>query len=647
MEFSVLENHLAIAESAACEIAEEIRTKNERGKPFVLGLATGSTMEPLYKALIKLHKEQGLDFSNVKFFNLDNYIGLSKTDRNNYAFQLRELFLNHINAKPENIDLVSSDKDFDLQAYEERILASGGIDIQLLGIGRSGHIGFNEVGSSITSISREIELSQETLEDNGKYFNQIDDITNKQESIPHTAHTRGIALILQAKKILCLANGHGKAPAIKKIFEEGLVEEHPARALLNHENTKIIVDQEALSLFSETELSKLAHLPKEKVDDVFAKTQAKRFEVELDGRLIELCLPPQFDFFDPAVMGIDEPFDFRNDIHTTALIRALRNAKQLSAGAHPDDAEIMAGPMMLKASEENQWLTLILTNGAASNNSLNEEFKDLTPEELTLRRQREQRQASAYAKVPLIMCKFPSPAVTGDMGEETLAGVRETLSKLFASMTSLETVYAHQPFDKHATHKVSFARTIEALRTLSDERLNAIEVKGMEVWGSLDVCDHRIRKIQIRNKQILRDWQTLIAFYESQIAGQGRDYSLATIERAQGHAGYQTHPHGANPAEALLLAAELSDLVRDKECSLYEMLHTLAKETFDQKMAEAKRDLRLQDNDIERPRKRRTVSTQTLSPCGFFQEKNDRSPSPKNEVKKEESKTSGVKHFTN
>jgi len=578
LKLTVLDNHPAIAIQAAEEISDAIKEKAQRGEVFVLGLATGSTMEPVYAELIRMHQEENLDFSQVKFFNLDNYVGLPQDDRNNYDKQLHQLFLNHINPDHAKIDLVSSAVDFNHHAYEERIEAAGGIDIQLLGIGGHGHIGFNEVGSSINSPTRQIILSQKTRDDNGKFFNQINRETNQEEVIPLTAHTRGIGPILKAKKIMCLANGQGKAQAIKKMCEHGSVEELPVRALHQHSNVMTLVDRDALALFNKDELTTHTDLDEAQKKAVVEANQFHPVILNIRGVSHELLLPPQFDFYNPKNMNIEEVFDYQNKKHLGDLAACLDAAVRISVGAHPDDAEIMAGPMMLEATDTNPWLTIILTNGAATNNTLNGEYSQYTPEELTNMRQLEQRQAAQFADVPMIMCKFPTPAITGDMGENTHQNVRVTMRGLFGAMQSLTIVYGHNSSDEHDTHVHTFAEQVEALRTLSDKRLKDIKIWGMEVWGILHVAKQRLLKIPVENETLLAKWHEMIGFYKSQIAGQGRDYSEATIDRARGNAGYQTHPHGMNPSPGLLLAVDLTDLVKNKSMSVIDMNRYLMSE---------------------------------------------------------------------
>ena len=614
MKGFVLNDHQAIAQTAAKEIADAIKAKEKKGETFVLGLATGSTMEPVYAELIKMYDEKTLNFSHVRFFNLDNYVGLPRGDRNNYETQLHKLFLNPIHAHPEHVHLVSSDEDFDHQAYEALISAAGGIDIQLLGLGSEGHIGFNEVGSSIDSPTRTITLSQKTKDDNGKYFNQIDKASLRVKAIPSTAHTRGIAPILEAKRILFLANGHAKAYAIRETFQDGLVEDLPARALLSHPNVTTLVDKDALALFTEGELAAHTDLDEPDRATIIQANQSHWITLNIQGEEKNILLPPQFDFYDPHTMHIEEPFNRINEKHCHALATCLEAAKHTSVGAHPDDAEIMAGPMMLEAS--GSWLTIIVTNGAATNNTLNGKYRTLTAAELTRERQMEQRRASQYAGTPVIMCKFPTPAIRGDMDEATLENVNITLSGLFHSMPNLEKVHCHHPLDAHDTHAEVFAKQAEALRTLSDERLKQIEVLGMEVWGPLHIADQRLLKITIEDETLLTRWETLISFYQSQIEAQGRDYSKTTVARSYGHAGYQTHPHGENPAPGLLLAIRLTDLVANRSLSIIDMITLLASELIEETMSRANMLFGSKHSKKNKPEQRGATETDTCAHAG-------------------------------
>ena len=572
---TILPSHQSIAARAARDIAEAIKEKSATNSSFVLGLATGTTMDPLYDELVRMHKEDNLDFSSVICFNLDNYVGLSTADKNNFCTQLQKRFLDSVNCKPENIHLIGSEPDFNHESYEQLIQAVGGIDIQLLGIGGHGHIAFNEVGSSIDSQTRTVELSERTKIDNGKYFNQINKETGKMETIPLTAHTRGIAPILEARRILFLANGHNKALVMRELCKAGTVETLPARALHQHPNITILADSDALSLFSEDMLA--AHTT---LDSSERESHIKRHafhSVSLSTQsTLEVLLPPDFDFYDPRKMDIDEVFNQKNQTHLDLLAEALAATEHLCVGAHPDDAEIMAGPLML--SEENNWLIIIVTNGAAVSNTLNGVYATHTPEELTKLRQKEQREAAQCANVPVIMCKFPSAAITGDMGQNALQNTRKTMRDLLQLMPKLRLVCGHNPLDTHDTHISTFVLQCDALRSLSSERLSNITIWGMEVWGILHVAEHRLLKLPIETEEKLSKWGEMISVYKSQIAGQGRDYSQSTIERARGNAGYQTHPHGANPPPALLLGVELTDFIHNMRFCISKISATMLSE---------------------------------------------------------------------
>lgn len=633
LKLTVLNDHPAIAVRAAQEIAQNIKTKAANHENFIFGLATGSTMEPLYAELIRMHDEEDLNFDHVHFFNLDNYIGLAHDDRNNYEVQLRQLFLKHIHVNPEHIHLVSSDHDFNYEAYEAQIETLGGIDIQLVGLGGgSGHIAFNEYGSSLDSSTRQIKLSQKTLEDNSRFFNQINKKTNRTETIPLTAHTRGLAPILKAKAILCLVNGHNKAKALKEMFEHGTIESLPARALHHHSNTMICVDRDALALFDQKALDTHTDLNTHQKNQLLKSNQPYTVRLNIKGETHELLLPPHFDFYNPNTMHIDQAFDPKNQAHLDDLATCLEAVKDVVVGAHPDDAEIMAGPMMLEAT--SPWLTLIVTNGAATHNTLNGEYSQYTPEQLTRLRQMEQRQAADFARVPVIMCKFPTAAMTGDMGTATLQNARITMRGLFGAMPNLTNVYGHNPFDDHDTHINVLAEQIKALRSLSTIRLDTIKIWGMEVWGTLHTATPRLLKIPVEHENSLNRWYEMISFYQSQIASQGRNYATTTVQRARGHAGYQTHPHGANPAPGLLLAVDLTDLVQQKSLSIQAMVETLMSELNAEVTKKTRRILRNRQNKYANIGSA-SSSINRLFPYVSVSDNDTEIPSPKDEKDRE------------
>ena len=229
-----------ISRQAAQLIASAVRKKPE----LILGLATGSTMVGVYKHLVTLHKQGLLDFSRVITFNLDEYLGLSATHPQSFHYFMRENLFAHVNIDPRNIHLpdgtIRGDYDQYCASYEESIRKAGGIDLQLLGIGRNGHIGFNEPTSSIGSRTRLKVLSQETMDDNAKFF------TPGEES-PRCAITMGIGTILEARKILLLATGASKSEAIAKSIEGPITCAVSASALQLHPDVTFIVDDAAAS----------------------------------------------------------------------------------------------------------------------------------------------------------------------------------------------------------------------------------------------------------------------------------------------------------------------------------------------------------------------------------------------------------------
>lgn len=227
----------------AREIANLIKEKNKKGENTVLGLATGSSPIKVYEELIRIHKEEGLSFKNVITFNLDEYYPISAEDINSYHYFMDEYLFNHIDIKRENIHIPNGNlkpseiKDFCID-YEEKIKEAGGIDFQLLGIGRTGHIGFNEPGSHRNSRTRLITLNHITRIDAAEAFNGL-------KNVPTKAITMGIASIMQSKRIILLAWGEKKAEIIKETIEGEISPEVPATYLQEHPNTSFVLDKDA------------------------------------------------------------------------------------------------------------------------------------------------------------------------------------------------------------------------------------------------------------------------------------------------------------------------------------------------------------------------------------------------------------------
>lgn len=240
MEIIIKENGQAASSAAARVVARVVREKPNA----VLGLATGSTPLMLYKELIRLHTVDRLDFSRVTTFNLDEYVGLEKTHPQSYhAFMWDNLF-GQINIKPENVhipDGMAKDIPASCAAYERAIKDAGGIDLQVLGIGSDGHVGFNEPTSSFGSRTRIKTLTQQTVADNARFFG------GDEALVPRHCITMGIGTIMDARMNLMLAFGKNKAAAIAATVEGPVTSIIPASILQHHPSAKVFIDEAAAS----------------------------------------------------------------------------------------------------------------------------------------------------------------------------------------------------------------------------------------------------------------------------------------------------------------------------------------------------------------------------------------------------------------
>lgn len=209
----------------------------------VLGLATGSTPLGVYKQLIEWYKKGDLDFSNISTINLDEYYGLSKDNKNSYAYFMNKNFFDHININKSRVNIpdgLNNDTKGECKRYNEIISNLGGIDLQLLGIGHNGHIGFNEPQSTFERDTHFVALSQNTIKANSRFF-------DKPEDVPKYAFTMGIKNIMNAKKILLLSSGESKAEILYRVVT-GNIEPHiPGSILQLHNDVTIIADRSALS----------------------------------------------------------------------------------------------------------------------------------------------------------------------------------------------------------------------------------------------------------------------------------------------------------------------------------------------------------------------------------------------------------------
>jgi len=239
MKVIVCKDSDEMSRTAAQIFAERIRKK----PAIVLGLATGGTPVKMYKELIRMHKEEDLDFSRVITYNLDEYLGISPDHDQSYRYFMDTNLFNHINIKKSNTHVLNgkaSDAAAECKAYEEAIKKAGGIDIQLLGIGGNGHIAFNEPGSPKNSRTRVVDLTQKTVEDNARFFASVNDV-------PRQALSMGNGTIMEAREIVLIADKASKADAIAQSVEGPATEQVPASLLQAHKNTTFVVDKDAAS----------------------------------------------------------------------------------------------------------------------------------------------------------------------------------------------------------------------------------------------------------------------------------------------------------------------------------------------------------------------------------------------------------------
>lgn len=209
----------------------------------VIGLATGSTPLLMYKELVNIHWSDGLDFSEITTFNLDEYIGLPADNINSYHYYMNDNLFSHVNMRKENIFIpngMTSDIERECREFERGIAEKGGIDLQVLGIGNNGHIGFNEPDIKFEATTHEVKLDEETIQANARFFDNIDEV-------PKYAISMGIKTIMHARKILLLANGHSKAEALSKALYGGITPEIPASILQLHLDVTVVVDEECAS----------------------------------------------------------------------------------------------------------------------------------------------------------------------------------------------------------------------------------------------------------------------------------------------------------------------------------------------------------------------------------------------------------------
>ena len=237
MEVIIQPSKDAAAMLAARLIARELRANPQ----LVLGLATGKTMESVYGHLVRMHRREALDFSLCRTFNLDEYVGLPGADKHSYRFYMNQHLFQHVNIDLRNTylpDGAAADLDAECRRYEGLIQRCGGIDIQLLGLGKAGHIGFNEPLSALRSRTRVKALTPTTLEQNAPLF-------DPPESMPRRAITMGVGTILESRRCLLLCTGDTKAAMLARAVEGPITSMVSATALQLHPRCTVVVDEEA------------------------------------------------------------------------------------------------------------------------------------------------------------------------------------------------------------------------------------------------------------------------------------------------------------------------------------------------------------------------------------------------------------------
>lgn len=240
MNIISVKDYQALSRAAANIISAQVILKPD----CVLGLATGSSPVGAYRQLIEWHQKGDLDFSRVRTVNLDEYVGLNRDHDQSYAYFMRTNLFDHINVDPANTNIpdgMNADAPGECARYDQVIRDLGGIDLQLLGLGVNGHIGFNEPADSFVPGTHQVTLTDSTREANKRFFASIDEV-------PTHARTMGIRDIMQARRVLMVAGGVNKAQAVKDAFFGPVTPQVPASILQLHQDFILVADEEALSL---------------------------------------------------------------------------------------------------------------------------------------------------------------------------------------------------------------------------------------------------------------------------------------------------------------------------------------------------------------------------------------------------------------
>ncbi|WP_339197655.1 glucosamine-6-phosphate deaminase [Aeribacillus pallidus] len=243
MEIIKVKDYEEMSEKAANIVIEHMKSL----KRPVIGFATGSTPIGLYNCLVKKYQQKEVSFKHATTFNLDEYVGLPKENKNSYHYYMHENLFQHVDIQPENVHIpngMAEDLEQECMTYD-RLISKNKIDIQILGLGLNGHIGFNEPGTSFKSRTHIVKLDQSTRKANARFFQSIDEVPTK-------AITMGIETIMESKKILLLVSGKKKADALARLLgNSDISEEFPASILRQHNDVTVIADEEALKKINE------------------------------------------------------------------------------------------------------------------------------------------------------------------------------------------------------------------------------------------------------------------------------------------------------------------------------------------------------------------------------------------------------------
>lgn len=363
----ILADHEEIARAVADRIAALIQTRQNEGRPAVLGLATGSTPVGIYRELIRRHLEEGLDFSGVVTFNLDEYYPMNPTSLQSYHRFMREHLFDHINVPSQNIHIPRGDLSRDevaghCQAFEQAIESFGGVDLLLLGIGRSGHVGFNEPGSGSDSRTRLIYLDTVTRSDASSDF-------FGEENVPLEAITMGVATILEAREVVLIATGEHKAAIVRRAVEGPIHPDVAATYLQRHGHATVYLDPAAAARLTRVETPWLMG----EVDWTDAQeTRAVTWlSAQTGTSILRLSTKDYRDHHLSALVARYGSAGPLNGKIFNRLISKIRGKSKLPAGKrvlvfspHPDDDVISMGGLLRKLHENgNQVVVGYQTSG--------------------------------------------------------------------------------------------------------------------------------------------------------------------------------------------------------------------------------------------------------------------------------------------